>query len=271
MKTEFHILPVSAPFQQWIQFIWVSKGENDTTKTKILPNGAVELILNFGDRQYTLDPQSLEINGTYYRYWVAGLQTRPIIIQSLNDTNLVGVRFLPGGAYPFFNFPISQLTDRVIEADWMQPELDSLINIIGNLSDFKRISRVINEYLQGKLSGKIALNESVQYVINKLLSEEDETTVADLVRKSGYSHKHFLTLFRQQVGTSPKNLQRILRLQKVIQLAKAHPHFNWQNILFHFPFYDAAHFSKDFKELTGMNPDSYLALKTFDENHCLLR
>jgi hypothetical protein len=40
--------------------VWVSKGENDQTKIKILLNGAIELILNFGKTQYILDSETSE-------------------------------------------------------------------------------------------------------------------------------------------------------------------------------------------------------------------
>ena len=271
MKSEFHILPVSPPLNQWIQFVWVSKGENDTTKSKILPNGVIELILNFGNKQKTLDKDTLKTDKYFENYWVAGLQTHPIIIQSLTDTNLIGIRFLPGGAYPFFKFRVSKLSDMVVEADWMKQELEELRNSINNLSDRREIIHNIEKYLWTKFDGSCLTNESVVYVANKIFFSDEDISISELVRKAGYSHKHFLSLFKSQVGTSPKNLQRIMRLQKVIQIAKDKPNVKWTDILYQFPFYDPAHFAHDFKELTGMTPDKYLSLRTFDENHCLIR
>ena len=271
MKSEFYILPVSTPLNQWIQFIWMSKGENDTTKSKILPNGVIELILNFGNRQKTLDKNTLKMEKYFKDYWVAGLQSQPIIIQSLTDTNLIGIRFLPGGAYPFFKFPVSKLSDTVIEADWLKPELEELRNAINNLSNHQQITETIEEYLWKKFDGSCLTNESVMYVANKIFFSDEDISVSELVRKAGYSHKHFISLFKNQVGTSPKNLQRIMRLQRVIRLAKENPKLKWTDILYQFPFYDPAHFAHDFKELTGMTPDKYLSLRTFDENHCLIR
>ncbi|MBK9980977.1 MAG: helix-turn-helix transcriptional regulator [Saprospiraceae bacterium] len=271
MKTEFHILPVSPPLNQWIQFVWISKGENDTTKSKILPNGVIELILNFGNKQKTLDKDTLLTDKYFKNYWVAGLQNHPIIIQSLTDTNLIGIRFLPGGAYPFFKFPVNKISDVVVEADWMKKELKALRNSISDLSDHTGIRHTIEKYLWTKFDGSCLTNESVMYVANKIFFAEEDISISELVRKAGYSHKHFLSLFKSQVGTSPKNLQRIMRLQKVIRIAKEKPNFKWTDILYQFPFYDAAHFAHDFKELTGMTPDLYLSLRTFDENHCLIR
>lgn len=271
MKSEFYTYTPSTPLNQWIQFIWISKGENDTTKSKILPNGVIELILNFGNKQKTLKKDTHKTDKYFKNYWVAGLQSRPLIIQSLTDTNLIGIRFLPGGAYPFFKFPISKLSDIVIEADWMKQELKELRNSINDLSDHKKIIQIIEEYLWTKFDGSCPTNESVMFVANKILFSNIEISISELVRKAGYSHKHFISLFKKQVGTSPKNLQRIVRLQRVIQIVKDKADIKWTDILYQFPFYDAAHFAHDFKELTGMTPDKYLSLRTFDENHCLIR
>ena len=271
MKTEFHICPLQPPLNQWVQFVWISKGENDTTKSRILPNGVIELIINFGNKQKTLKEVTLKTDKYFTNYWVAGIQSKPLFIQSLTDTNLVGIRFLPGGAYPFFKFPVLKLSDKVIEADWLAEELEQLRTTINDLSDYNKISKIVQEYLWTKFDGSCLTNESVMYVANKIFFSDTEIPVSELVRKAGYSHKHFLSLFKKQVGTSPKNLQRIVRLQKVIQLVKDKPDIKWSDIFYEFPFYDAAHFAHDFKELTGLTPDNYLSSRTFDENHCVIR
>lgn len=271
MKTEFHIRPLSFPLNQWIQFVWVSKGENDSTKSKILPNGAIELILNFGNKQKTLKESTLKTDKYFTNYWVAGLQTRPIIIQSLSDTNLVGIRFRPGGAYPFFKFPITEISDKVLEANWMRKELNELRKAIGNLDDLDKITTLTEDYLLRKFDGTSLTNDAVAYVANHIFFSENEIPVNELVKKGGYSHKHFISLFKKQVGTSPKNLQRIARLQRIIQMVKDKPEIKWTDILYRFSFYDPAHFNHDFRELTGMTPKQYMSNRTFDENHCVIR
>ncbi len=47
-----------------MQFVWISKGDNDNTKSKILPNGVIELILNFGNKQKTLNRDTLKFDGS---------------------------------------------------------------------------------------------------------------------------------------------------------------------------------------------------------------
>ena len=153
----------------------------------------------------------------------------------------------------------------------MKEELSELRETIGDLTDLDKITRLIEEYLIKKFDGTSVTNESVMYVANQIFFSENEVSVNELVKKAGYSHKHFISLFKKQVGTSPKNLQRIVRLQRIIQMVKNKPEIKWTDVLYQFSFYDPAHFNHDFKELTGMTPEQYMSNRTFDENHCVIR
>jgi AraC-like DNA-binding protein len=271
MKSEFYLHVPVEPLNKWIQYIWISSGEKDTTKSKVLPNGAIELIINFGDKQKILDEKTLTTKSTFKDYWIAGLQTHPIIIQSVYDTNLLGIRFLPGGAYPFFKFPINRISDLVIEADWLKKELEDLRNKIFDSPDYKNKTSVVEEYLKKKFENNFLLNNSVSYAVNYLSFFENQHTIEKFIKETGYSHKHFISLFRDQVGTSPKELQRILRLQSIIRFLKKNKNVNWVDLANRFFFFDQAHFINDFKKLTSITPKDYLKLRTFDENHCVIR
>ncbi len=271
MKSEFYTYVPSEPINKWIQFIWISEGQGDTTKSKVLPNGAIELIINFGQKQKTLEDKTFKTKSTFKDYWIAGLQQQPIIIQSECDTNLVGIRFLPGGAYPFFKFPVCELSDSVIEAEWLRPELEELRDIIYGLPDNKCKIYAIEKYLKIKYKYAFLTDSSVQYVVNQIYSSVQLFPVSEFITKTGYSHKHFISLFWEQVGITPKVLQRIVRLQKIISNLKGMRNINWADIAYKFSYYDHAHFVHDFKKLTSFTPEEYLALRTFDENHCLIR
>ena len=126
----------------------------------------------------------------------------------------------------------------VVEADWMKQELKELRDSINNLSDHRSIIHTIEKYLWTKFDGSCLTNESVMYVANKIFFSDEDISISELVRKAGYSHKHFLSLFKSQVGTSPKNLQRIVRLQRVIQIAKESHQESYQNTLILLNIYD---------------------------------
>lgn len=271
MKSKFYTYIPASPINKWVRFIWISEGQNDTTKSKVLPNGSIELIINFGNKQKTLERDTLNTKNTFRNYWIAGLQQQPIIIQSETDTNLLGIRFLPGGAYPFFKFPVCEMSDSVIEADWLKQELEDLRDKAYNLNDHKTIISIVEQYLKKKYGDTFYTISAVQNAAINIFSIDQRFSVREFVQRSGYSHKHFISLFRDQVGVTPKTLQRIVRLQKIIKTLKHTEKIDWMDIVYRFSYYDHSHLVHDFKKLTWMSPEEYLTLRTFDENHCIIR
>ncbi len=270
MKSTFFAYVPSYPVSRYVQFIWISTGENDTTKSRVLPNGVVELILNFGNIQKTLDDKYFQTKNIFKNAWVAGMQKTPLIIQSETDTNLLGIRFKPGGAYSFFKFPLTETTGQVLETDWINTELALLREQIYDLKDNNLICNHVEQYLLKKIGG-LEINKATQFVIDSLSAGSDPLSINQLIDQTGYSHKHFISIFKDQVGVSPKTLQRILRFQKVIRLAASNENLKWQDVIYKFNYYDPSHFVNDFKKLSGITPDQYLASRTFDENHCVIR
>jgi AraC-like DNA-binding protein len=78
----------------------------------------------------------------------------------------------------------------------------------------------------------------------------------------GYSRKHFIQLFKEQVGVSPKQYLRIMRFQKAIAAIEKHAFISWSTLALECGFYDQAHFINDFRHFSGFTPNEYIARKT---------
>jgi len=80
----------------------------------------------------------------------------------------------------------------------------------------------------------------------------------ELERKTGYTRRYLDLLFKQHVGLSPKVLARIFRFQKFYQKwAQGLSYDIIMNQLYDH-YYDQAHFSKEFKRMTGHSPQAFM-------------
>src|SRR5687768_17749847 len=114
-KLHFPQLPLS----QFVENIWLVQGfAADYTREKILPDGAIELIIDLDSQPKTIfdDENSVEFR-TVKKAWISGERTHYIVIGAAKNQSMLGIRFRPGGAYPFFRFPISELSESVTELD----------------------------------------------------------------------------------------------------------------------------------------------------------
>ena len=83
----------------------------------ILPDGAMELIVNLGDPRKLCARDNPAKHTIFRQSWISGGRTTPIVIDEIGYVHLVGVRLRAGGAWPFLGIPLREFTDQVVELD----------------------------------------------------------------------------------------------------------------------------------------------------------
>ena len=78
----------------------------------------------------------------------------------------------------------------------------------------------------------------------------------------GWSHKHLITRFRQQIGLTPKVAARLVRFDGVWrhldQRASASgPSWSWSRVAAEAGYADQAHLIRDFRRFTGTTPTGF--------------
>jgi AraC-like DNA-binding protein len=64
--------------------------------------------------------------------------------------------------------------------------------------------------------------------------------------------------FRENLGISPKNYLRVMRLYKAYQRGLIRKE-NFSNIAYQFGYADPAHFTRDFKDYFGVSPEQHFS------------
>jgi AraC-like DNA-binding protein len=107
----------------------------------------------------------------------------------------------------------------------------------------------------------------VEYAVSNIIRAPSRQRLHQLSEKIGYSQKHFINLFTQQVGVSPKQYLKIMRFQNVVNTIENRPWTHWSNIALENGYYDQAHFIHDFKRFSGFTPNEYIKRKTSTLNY----
>jgi AraC-like DNA-binding protein len=82
-------------------------------------------------------------------------------------------------------------------------------------------------------------------------------------RGVGWSHKHLIAKFRQQVGLRPKTAARLVRLDEVWRrLDQARGRLDWGQVAREGGYADQAHLIRDFHQFTGTTPTEFVARTT---------
>jgi methylphosphotriester-DNA--protein-cysteine methyltransferase len=96
-------------------------------------------------------------------------------------------------------------------------------------------------------------------VFNKFQNAPLLRKISDLTDQIGFSHRHFIQVFRDDVGLAPKLSCRIQRFQEVLRRIGNRQQFERVDVALACGYYDQAHFINDFQAFSGLNPTAYLA------------
>ena len=117
----------------------------------------------------------------------------------------------------------------------------------------------LDEFLLQRTDGAPAPAPEVRWAWRRLVSSAGGVPIGSLAREVGWSHKHLISKFRQQIGLPPKTTARLLRFEHVWRrLGDARP-AHWDRIAADGGYSDQSHLIRDFREFTGGSPAEFLA------------
>jgi AraC-like DNA-binding protein len=252
------------PLAYFVENLWFYQDlEVDHTKEKLLPDGAVELIIDLGDGPKKLYDRANILKYTgYRRCWISGMQNRYIVIGAENGSSMMGAHFRTGGAAPFFGFPISELTANVIELDliWKR-EILSLRERLLEASDPEAKFDLLATYLLVKAQSRLEPDKTLSAALAALHSWP-ALPLRELASRLGLSHKQMIARCDCRVGLTPKLTSRELRFRKSLAAAHGVPTPDWSDIAAASGYYDQAHFIHEFQQFAGMTPSEYHRKRT---------
>lgn len=234
------------------------------TIERLLPDGTLNLLIELADQpQYTYEDNDPLKKRKYVKSWFSGMQTGYISISSSNRSAMMVVQFKPNGAYPILKIPVTELTNKVLDADLLfGNEIEFLREqILAQVTPESRI-QAMEHWLIARYSDIDEIPEAVvQYAVEETMFNPTDINMEFIANETGYSQQHFINLFKKYVGISPKQYQRIVRFNQVLQEIESKKKVEWGQLSQELGYYDQAHFIRDFKHFSGFSPKKYLVEK----------
>lgn len=244
----------------FVECFWTLEGERAADASppeRILPDGCVELILNFGDRFLQ------HVDGERRRQprnFVVGQMTGPILISASGVVRLLGIRFQPGGTRPFVDLAANEITDRVVELGGLSREFErGLLECCEHAFELDQKIAAIEGFLASRLGhGKFDGNSLA--LAASIIERRGLVSVDQLASCAGVSSRQLERRFLQEVGLGPKLLARIVRFQQVFRAVESNP--AWADVAIECGYYDQAHLIRDFNQFAQQTPAVLLASKS---------
>ena len=257
------------PLADFVDKLWLSQGAAPAHQMeRLLPDATVELVINLHqDRIYLYDPADYHLCGTAPGYIVSGPRSQYFVIDTRDQIATMGVHFRPGGAFPFFRLPLSELADQSVALDtlWGATASELRDRLLASPTPEEKF-HVLETCLLQQLAKPLERHPAVSFGIQQLRGSQPQS-VARVVDKVGFSQRRFIQLFEQQVGLTPKLFSRVSRFQKIVRIVHAAGEVDWTDLALDCGYYDQAHFIHDFQAFAGITPATYLQQRTQHLNH----
>lgn len=222
-------------------------------RNRVLPDGCADVIIDL-----IADPQPI----------VVGAMRTAAVFPLAGCVDLFGVRFRPGRALPFFDVPLSELTDDRVPLGTLWgddaaafPDTFAAGTLTARAACVERILR----HRLGSGAGTLdscGRDEALATRAVRLLERADgRVGVRAVATALGANERQLERAFNRSVGLSPKVFGRVLRFRRAVRQIQRGIDGRvpaWTAVAFGAGYADQSHLIREFKSLAGVTPTQYV-------------
>lgn len=189
---------------------------------------------------------------------VLGVVTK-LFSTTLTDSNAVfGVKFRPGGFYPFVGQPIVALTNKSIRLRDVFGEIDELrlTKHIGR-ADGPAVMTLLEDALRARTPVGDDVFDEACAVADRIAADSTIHSVEQAARLFATTPRSLQRLCRTYIGATPKWLIRLYRIKEAAARIEEGEVESWVDLALRLGYADQAHFINDFRSLVGQSPARY--------------
>lgn len=226
-------------------------------KQRIVPDGCIEMAFILGDdvKRYTSENEFI----LQPRAMVLGQTIKPFYIEPTGFVKTFAVRFYPYGFANFVSEPISNLVNKetALSSLFEKESADDLEQKVIQAGNTMKRIRIVEKFLIERLNQEKTIDKIVKSTIDSLLATNGGASINSILKEDLSKRRQLERNFKKQIGVSPKQLGKVIRLQTALKMLLEQKAPNLTNVAYESEYFDQAHFIKDFREFTGINPKDF--------------
>ena len=233
-----------ATLRKLVDYIWVVDFDflaDDHREDVIMPLGYFNIIFNYGSayRLVGEDPEMVIPNTA-----VIGQMKRAKYVRYGQQLHQIGITLTPLGFIQLFQVSSLELTERIVQAYDVDPDLDELYQKMMGFKDVEQHILAINHYLLHR----IALNKRNTDRIEKMLTyverEYENLNIVSMAKFFGISVSTLERFFKKHIGLTPKSYGDIVKFRKHVEDEGLRENMQYR-------YYDQSHLIKTSKKFAG--------------------
>jgi len=223
------------PYYNLVDFIdayWMVENKTDKSiEIPIVPDGCIDIICKNGE------------------LILVGIMEVASLISIKPSDHYFGIRFKPAIIASLLDKDVSKFNDKILPLESIDATLYE--NLQDKMQDTDKLDKLFE-----KLFKDINFDKRIIRAVQMIKSNGGNISIDELCKKTKLGNKQLERLFTIHVGLTPKKFARIIRF------FHTHKHLTKEGItnlcakVLKHGYYDQAHFNREYKLLTGLNPTS---------------
>lgn len=191
--------------------------------------------------------------------YIEGPTTGTRSIRANETPFYAGVQFKPGGFFPYWKRPVSELTERAIPVTAVVPGYtNNYVQTMVSQADDQRLLAMIEANLLLQKPQHDPNIDLINRIFIEIEREKGSSTVGKVAASFDMSERTLQHLFNVYVGVGVKWAIMRVRFLEIIKVAREQERPDWTLLAAEFGYSDQSHFIHDFKRLTGAPPSQFM-------------
>jgi len=259
---------LSSPLASLVTSFWLHRSEAQA-RSRVLPTGTAQLIIDLSGDGLCVPDHAIHSSATRSRDTFPavfnGADTTAFLLETDRPLYQFGVDFKPGGAYPFFALPASELHDAHVPLDtlWSVGAVRELRERVAAARTLGERAKILEELLLRQLAHPLEHHPAVRLALQAFSYAPPSRAVVTVAEAAGLSAGRLTRVFREEVGLTPKQFARVRRFRWALRRLRTEARakgarVNWARLALDCGYYDQAHLINDFQAFAGVCPRAYL-------------
>ena len=222
-------------------------------RERVLPDGAVRLVFNFGDAPFVGDEQGQALEAI-------GASTAPVVVRMRRKVEGLSVTLRPGAAAVLLGLPAGEIGGTAVHLDalWRGEGMELLERMTEAPDDAARVA-MLQAVLQRRLRDSDNAGNTIAMHAARLIAGSDgRRPLREVAAAVGVGERRLQQLFHVHVGLSPRAWSRLARMHGCLRALRQQPSPAWAEVALEGGFYDQSHLVNEFRALCGVTPTEFL-------------
>jgi AraC-like DNA-binding protein len=216
---------------------------------RVLPDGCMDLLFDFRAEARP-------------RVSIVGTMSRALVVESSGESDLIGIRFRPGGLPALLGLDAAALRDFDAEPGCFGDR--SALELWERLAGVPAARRPV---ILRQSVRSVAVDPLVAWCANRIEASGGALSMAELEAASGAGSRQIERKFLRHVGISPKAFARIARFRRLLArvgvgTGTRAAQTRWADLAADCGYADQPHMVREFRAFAGITPTQYFASRT---------